>query len=54
MPTTQWVLWERPHPVLDLALNFDPDQLSDWGERIFHGTDGIGETAREATVFQNG
>jgi mannan endo-1,4-beta-mannosidase len=37
---------------LDMVTNFDPDQLTDWGTRIFNGADGIAETAQEATVYQ--
>ncbi|MEV7192153.1 cellulase family glycosylhydrolase [Streptomyces sp. NPDC093510] len=36
---------------LDLARNFDPNQLSDWGKRLFDGADGIKATAKEAGVF---
>lgn len=36
---------------LDLVENFDPDALTDWGQRFFHGPDGITETAEEATVY---
>ncbi|PRX50923.1 mannan endo-1,4-beta-mannosidase [Prauserella shujinwangii] len=39
---------------LDMAANFDAADLTPWGERIFHGPDGIGETAREATVYGGG
>ncbi|KFG71982.1 cellulase family glycosylhydrolase [Streptomyces mutabilis] len=46
-----WSWSGNTDPVLDLALDFDPGRLSSWGERIFHGADGIGQTAEEATVF---
>ncbi|AYY15149.1 beta-mannosidase [Actinobacteria bacterium YIM 96077] len=36
---------------LDMVENFDVDQLTSWGERIFHGPDGIAETAECATVY---
>ncbi|WP_416900464.1 cellulase family glycosylhydrolase [Micromonospora echinospora] len=36
---------------LDMAINFDPANLSSWGQRIFNGTNGIKQTAKEATVF---
>ncbi|WP_216211244.1 cellulase family glycosylhydrolase [Amycolatopsis aidingensis] len=39
---------------LDMATDFDPAKLTPWGERIFHGPDGIGATAREATVYGGG
>ncbi|WP_299530563.1 cellulase family glycosylhydrolase [uncultured Streptomyces sp.] len=46
-----WSWSGNTDPILDLAVNFDPSRLSSWGERIFHGADGIAETSREATVF---
>ncbi|MEV4478446.1 cellulase family glycosylhydrolase [Micromonospora coxensis] len=36
---------------LDMAVNFDPNNLSSWGQRIFNGPNGIKQTAREASVF---
>ncbi|SCL31687.1 mannan endo-1,4-beta-mannosidase [Micromonospora nigra] len=36
---------------LDLAINFDPNNLSTWGERLFNGPNGIKQTAQEASVF---
>ncbi|WP_198008895.1 cellulase family glycosylhydrolase, partial [Saccharomonospora saliphila] len=35
---------------LDLVHDFDPARLTGWGQRLFHGPDGIGETAEEAAV----
>ena len=35
-------------------LNFDPAQLTSWGQRIFNGANGIAQTAKEATVFGGG
>ncbi|MFH8241143.1 cellulase family glycosylhydrolase [Streptomyces sp. NPDC018321] len=46
-----WSWSGNTDPVLDLALDFDPSRLSSWGERIFHGADGIARTSKEATVF---
>ncbi|MGC5411832.1 cellulase family glycosylhydrolase, partial [Streptomyces sp. DT225] len=49
-----WIAWSwsgNTDPILDLTIGFDPAQLSSWGERIFHGADGIAQTAREATVY---
>ncbi|MFF9281782.1 cellulase family glycosylhydrolase [Streptomyces griseosporeus] len=46
-----WSWSGNTDPVLDLATDFDPARLSSWGERVFHGADGIARTAREATVF---
>ncbi|GAA1895497.1 cellulase family glycosylhydrolase [Streptomyces sodiiphilus] len=39
---------------LDMVRDFDPASLTDWGRRIFHGPDGIGDTSREATVYGSG
>ncbi|MGC4833948.1 cellulase family glycosylhydrolase [Micromonospora vinacea] len=36
---------------LDLATNFNPASLTDWGQRLFNGANGIRQTAREASVF---
>ncbi|MFV0127295.1 cellulase family glycosylhydrolase [Streptomyces sp. HMX112] len=36
---------------LDLATDFDAGRLTPWGNRLFHGADGIKATAREAGVF---
>ncbi|MEV8511712.1 glycoside hydrolase family 5 protein [Dactylosporangium sp. NPDC051484] len=36
---------------LDLADRFDPDRLTSWGRRLFHGANGIAETSKEATVY---
>ncbi|WP_327723574.1 glycoside hydrolase family 5 protein [Streptomyces europaeiscabiei] len=36
---------------LDLVTNFDPNQLTSWGRRLFNGTNGIVATAKEASVF---
>ncbi|MFG2319332.1 cellulase family glycosylhydrolase [Streptomyces tendae] len=49
-----WSWSGNTDPVLDLALDFDPSRLSGWGERIFHGADGIARTSKEATVYGGG
>ncbi|MFI8946469.1 cellulase family glycosylhydrolase [Streptomyces sp. NPDC053750] len=49
-----WSWSGNTDPILDLALDFDPSRLSSWGERIFHGVDGIAQTAEEATVYGGG
>jgi mannan endo-1,4-beta-mannosidase len=49
-----WSWSGNTDPVLDLAIDFDPSRLSSWGERVFHGANGIAETAEEATVFGSG
>ncbi|MFG3155295.1 cellulase family glycosylhydrolase [Streptomyces sp. NPDC048219] len=49
-----WSWSGNTDPVLDLAVDFDPSRLSAWGERVFHGADGIARTAEEATVYGGG
>jgi mannan endo-1,4-beta-mannosidase len=39
---------------LDMVKNFKASSLTDWGKRIFHGTDGIAATAKEATIYASG
>ncbi|WP_330238936.1 cellulase family glycosylhydrolase [Streptomyces sp. NBC_00525] len=49
-----WIAWSwsgNTDPILDLTIGFDPARLSPWGERIFHGANGIAQTSREATVY---
>ncbi|WP_405851316.1 cellulase family glycosylhydrolase [Streptomyces sp. NBC_00090] len=46
-----WSWSGNTDPILDLAVDFDPSRLSSWGERIFHGVNGIAQTSEEATVF---
>ncbi|MEV0175780.1 cellulase family glycosylhydrolase [Streptomyces sp. NPDC050803] len=46
-----WSWSGNTDPVLDLAIGFDPNQLSSWGQRIFHGANGIAQTSKEATIF---
>lgn len=36
---------------LDMVTNFDPAQLTSWGQRIFNGANGIRQTSRELTYF---
>ncbi|MFY1632884.1 cellulase family glycosylhydrolase [Solwaraspora sp. WMMB335] len=36
---------------LDLVNNFNVNSLTTWGQRLFNGTNGIRQTAREATIF---
>ncbi|MFD9290598.1 cellulase family glycosylhydrolase [Streptomyces sp. NPDC060030] len=49
-----WSWSGNTDPVLDLAVDFDPSRLSSWGERVFHGANGIAQTSEEATVFGGG
>ncbi|MFF5535928.1 cellulase family glycosylhydrolase [Streptomyces cinerochromogenes] len=46
-----WSWSGNTDPVLDLAIDFDPTRLSSWGQRVFHGANGIAQTSHEATVF---
>ncbi|MFF7364199.1 cellulase family glycosylhydrolase [Streptomyces sp. NPDC008125] len=46
-----WSWSGNTDPILDLVIDFDPTRLSSWGERIFHGVNGIAQTSKEATVF---
>ncbi|WP_430377452.1 cellulase family glycosylhydrolase [Streptomyces sp. B1-3] len=49
-----WSWSGNTDPSLDLVLNFDPAQMTSWGQRVFHGPNGIAQTAKEATVFGGG
>ncbi|EFL30196.1 secreted beta-mannosidase [Streptomyces viridochromogenes DSM 40736] len=49
-----WSWSGNTDPVLDLAIDFDRTRLSSWGERVFHGANGIAATAKEATVYSSG
>nr|WBO78606.1 cellulase family glycosylhydrolase [Streptomyces sp. SBE_14.2] len=46
-----WSWSGNTDPILDLAIDFDPTRLSSWGQRIFHGANGIAQTSKEATIF---
>ncbi|GAB3953829.1 cellulase family glycosylhydrolase [Streptomyces sparsus] len=39
---------------LDMSTGFDASRLTPWGERFFHGADGVKETSREASVYSDG
>ncbi|NGO06470.1 cellulase family glycosylhydrolase [Streptomyces sp. HC44] len=39
---------------LDMVTNFDPNQLTTWGQRLFNGANGIAATSEEATVYSSG
>ncbi|PRX96820.1 cellulase family glycosylhydrolase [Allonocardiopsis opalescens] len=39
---------------LDMVQNFNPANVTDWGRRIFTGTDGLSQTSREASVYGGG
>ncbi|GAA2953477.1 cellulase family glycosylhydrolase [Kitasatospora cinereorecta] len=49
-----WSWSGNTDPVLNLTIDFDPSRLSSWGERVFHGVNGIAQTSREATVYGGG
>ncbi|MFC8432550.1 cellulase family glycosylhydrolase [Streptomyces sp. NPDC057253] len=49
-----WSWSGNTDPILDLVLNFDPARMTSWGQRVFHGVNGIAQTAKEATVFGGG
>ncbi len=46
-----WSWAGNTDPILDMAVGFDADNLSEWGSRIFNGPHGIKATAREASIF---
>jgi mannan endo-1,4-beta-mannosidase len=49
-----WSWAGNSDPILDMTNNFDPTQLTTWGQRIFNGTNGIQATAKEAAVYGGG
>ncbi|MER6088984.1 cellulase family glycosylhydrolase [Streptomyces bluensis] len=49
-----WSWSGNTDPILDLAVNFNPNQLSSWGRRVFNGANGIAATSKEATVYSSG
>ncbi|MGW0821975.1 cellulase family glycosylhydrolase [Streptomyces sp. NPDC002845] len=49
-----WSWSGNTDPILDLAIDFDPNRLSPWGQRIFNGVNGIAQTSKEATIFGGG
>ncbi|MGX1371702.1 mannan endo-1,4-beta-mannosidase [Streptomyces canus] len=49
-----WSWSGNTDPILDMVLNFDPTQLTSWGQRVFNGANGIAQTAKEATIFGGG
>jgi mannan endo-1,4-beta-mannosidase len=36
---------------LDMVTNFDPNQLTSWGRRLFEGANGIAATSKEAAIY---
>ncbi|MEV4173180.1 cellulase family glycosylhydrolase [Nonomuraea sp. NPDC049709] len=49
-----WSWSGNTDPILDMTVNFDPNQLTTWGKRIFDGPNGIKATAKEATIYGGG
>lgn len=52
-----WMAWSwsgNTDPILDMVLNFDPGQMTSWGQRIFNGANGTKATAKEASIFGGG
>lgn len=51
-----WVAWSWSGnsggaEFLDQVNNFDPNSFTQWGQRVFQGANGIGQTAECATVY---
>ena len=49
-----WIAWSysgNSDGELDQVLNFDPAQLTTWGDRVFNSQYGIANTAERASVF---
>jgi mannan endo-1,4-beta-mannosidase len=49
-----WSWSGNTDPILDLAIEFDRNRLSSWGQRVFNGANGIAATSKEATVYSSG
>jgi mannan endo-1,4-beta-mannosidase len=49
-----WSWSGNTDPILDMALQFDPTQLTTWGQRIFNGANGIKATSKEAAIYGGG
>ncbi|MQM26348.1 cellulase family glycosylhydrolase [Glycomyces albidus] len=51
-----WIAWSwsgNSSVDHDQVIGFDPNQMRPWGERVFHGPNGIGATSERATVFDD-
>ncbi|GAA2472659.1 cellulase family glycosylhydrolase [Winogradskya humida] len=46
-----WSWAGNTDPILDMTVNFDPAQLTTWGQRIINGPHGIKATAKQATIY---
>lgn len=48
-----WSWSGNKNSVLDLAVNFDPANLTNWGKLLFHSANGIKATAKPASIFSS-
>lgn len=49
-----WIAWSwsgNSDPILDMTTNFNPAQLTTFGERIVNGANGLKATSREASIY---
>ncbi len=49
-----WLAWSwsgNTDPIIDMTVNFDPHQLTTFGQRIVNGANGLKATAEEATIY---
>ncbi|HEU5128313.1 MAG TPA: cellulase family glycosylhydrolase [Glycomyces sp.] len=54
-----WIAWSYSGngsgaENLDQVLNFDPNQMTAWGERVFNSQYGVANTAERASVYGDG
>jgi mannan endo-1,4-beta-mannosidase len=49
-----WSWAGNTDPILDMVANWDPAQLTTWGQRIFNGANGITRNGKEATIYSGG
>jgi len=49
-----WSWSGNTDPILDMTVNFNPNQLTTWGQRIVNGPNGLKATAKEASIFGGG
>ncbi|GAA1564308.1 hypothetical protein GCM10009827_102380 [Dactylosporangium maewongense] len=49
-----WIAWSwsgNSDPILDMTVNFNPAQLTTFGDRIVNGANGLKATSREASIY---
>lgn len=46
-----WSWSGNTDPILDMTVNFDPAQLTTWGQRIVNGANGLKATSKEASIY---